>query len=49
MLALRAEQLLAAKYSKLNLASPDWFQVQQLICSGQKRHDSCGRGKSLLF
>lgn len=38
----------AARHSKLSLASPDWFQVQQLICSGQNRHDCFERGKRLV-
>lgn len=49
MLAPRAQQLLAARHSRLNLSSPVWFQEQQLICSGQNRHDCCGRQETLLF
>lgn len=49
MLAPRAEQQLVARHSRLNLSHPDWFQEQQLIYSGQNRHDYYGREKILLF
>lgn len=49
MLAPRAEQQLAARHSRLNLSHPGWFQEQQLIYSGQNRHDYCGGGKHLAF
>lgn len=49
MLAPRAEQPRAAKHPQPNLASPGAFQVWQLICSGQSRHDCSGRGKGLPY
>lgn len=49
MLAPRAEPQLATRHSRRNLSHADWFQEQQLVCSGQNRHDYSGRGIILLF